>query len=181
MITYPVDVDNTLWATLQLSTGEIISRNKRWPDSDGNPIVGQDPDHVMLLQIRDTPPPYDSRMYRLISSETPDAEANTLRTTHRADKRPLDEIKTAAENVEAEQLSRHIRMEREVIETRLMVAAILTYDGGLQMPPKVQAMADEYKAKGVKIWRNRDRLKAIQADIDDGLEPDLDAGWEAPE
>jgi len=46
------------------------------------------------------------------------------------------------------------------------------------MPAKVQAQADEYKATAIKLWKNRDRLKAIHDQIDLDQEPDLDSGWE---
>ena len=180
MITYPVDPDSR-WAVLQLSTGEIVSRNKPWPRVDGTEIVGLDPDYVYLQHREDARPQFDSRIYVLIGIETVDAPANELRKTWATEKRPTEEQKVAAENVEAEQLGLHIKIEREVIETRLMVAALLTYVDGVVMPAKVEAMADAYREKGVKLWRNRDRLRSILADIDEGTEPDLDAGWEAPD
>lgn len=177
MITYPVSPDSR-WSVLQLSTGEIIARNLAWPRADGAAIVGGDPDHVWLMQVTATQPAYDSRLYSLQTTETVDADANEIRRTHKAMKRPVDERKVAAENVEVIEFAKHISIEREVIETRLMVAAILQYLDGLQMPPKVQAMADDYKAKGIVLWKNRDRLKAILAAIEADDDPDLDAGWE---
>lgn len=180
-IQYPVDVINTRWATLQLSTGEIVARNRPWPTGDGSEIPNLDPDYVMLLHLEDTRPNYDSRLYSLQGTETVDADANELRKTWETIKRPLEEIKVAAQNVEVQELQKHINLEREIIETRLMVAAILQFLDGLQLPPRIQNFADNYKAKGVKLWRNRDRLRAILADIENGLEPDLDAGWEAPD
>ena len=46
------------------------------------------------------------------------------------------------------------------------------------MPAKVQSRADAYKAKGITLWKNRDRLKAILDQIDLDQEPDMDSGWE---
>ena len=40
MITYPVDVANTKWAVIQLSSGQIVGRNKNWPVADGSEIQG---------------------------------------------------------------------------------------------------------------------------------------------
>lgn len=179
-INYPVDTKNTRWAVLQLSTGEIVARNKPWPREDGEAIEGADPDYVYLLHVEAARPDYDSRLYSLQGTETVDADANELRKTWATVKRPVEEIKVAAENVEVQELQKHINLEREIIETRLMVAAILQFLDGLQLPPRIQNFADDYKAKGVKLWRNRDRLLAILADIEKGLEPDLDAGWEDP-
>jgi len=181
MITYPVDTENTRWSVLQLSTGEIVGRNKTWPRADGGEIVGLDPDYVYLLQVEAARPDYDSRLYSLVGTETVDADANEIRKTWETVKRPTEEQVIAAENVEAQELAKHISLEREAMETRLMVGAILNYIDGLQMPTKVQAAADEYKAKAIKLWKNRDRLEAIIAAIEAGEEPDLDAGWEAPD
>ena len=179
MITYPVDPASR-WAVFQVSTQQIIIRNAVWPVADGGPIPGLDPDYVYLLQITDTKPDYDSRLYQLVADEEVDVAANTIRRTWSTAPRTLEDRLTAAENVEAEELMRHIKLERELVETRLMVTAILQHISGLQLPPKVQAMADAYKAKGVKLWKNRDRLKAITTDIQEGKDPDLDTGWEAP-
>ena len=178
MITYPVQ-EGSKWAVYRLSTGQIISRYNDWPRSDGMEIEGADPDYVMLMHVDSTMPSYDSRIYTLQGTEVVDVDGNELRKTWDAVKRPTEEQKVAAENVEQQQLSKFIRLEREAIETRLMVTAILNYIDGLVMPPKVQAMANEYMALGVKIWKNRDRLKEIITAIENNEEPDLDAGWES--
>ena len=177
-ISYPVSRDSR-WGVYQVSTGEIVARNKLWPVLDGSPIPGLDPDFVYLLQTEDARPDYDARVYRIEGNETLDLEANTLATSWAMIKRDTAEIRVAAENVEAQELGKHINLAREAMETRLMVGAILNYIDGLSLPPKVQTQADIYKAKSVKLWKNRDRLNAILADIDAGNEPDLDAGWEA--
>ena len=82
------------------------------------------------------------------------------------------------ENEEAARLSALVKVEREVIETRLMVGAILAYIvDNQQFPPKVRTMAEAYVTKATKVWQNRDRLDEILAAINNGEEPDLDAGW----
>ena len=180
MITYPVD-PSTRWATINTDTGEIIARNKPWPVLDGTEIIGLDENIVLLLHVDSTPPPYDSRFYTMTVSEIVDVPNNELRRNYAAVKRPVEEQKIAAENVEITELSKHISLQRELIETRLVVSAILQFISGLDLPPKIQTMTDAYKSKGVKLWKNRDRLKAILADIEAGQEPDLDAGWELPD
>lgn len=180
-ITYPVDVDNTLWAVYQVSAGEIVGRNKKWPVADGSEIIGLDPDYVYLLQITDARPDYDARLYTLTGTEGIDVDANTLHTTWATAARPSDEQVIAAENEETAQLAVHVQLEREVIETRLMLGALLFYVIDAQaMPPKAQTMATNYKAKALKLWQNRDRLDEILAAIAAGQVPDLDTGWAAP-
>ncbi len=180
-ITYPVDIENTRWAVLQESTGEIIARNRRWPRADGGAIDG-DPDYVYLLQVKTEPPQYDGRVYSLHGTETVDAPGNEIRTTWETTKRTIEERKIAAENVEVDKLGTIIDMQREVIETRLMLGALLKFSIDSQaLPPKALAMANTYKQKAIRLWKNRDRLDAILTDIDNDLEPDLDAGWESDE
>ena len=179
-ITYPVSPESQ-WATYRVSTGEIVARRKPWPVADGSEIVGQDPDYVMLLHVDDTKPAYDGRLYTLETTEGIDTEANLLHVTHSTVARPNEDRIIAAENEEANQLSVHADLVREAIRTRLMVGAILAYIvDAQQFPTKVQGMADKYKDLAVKLWKNRDRLDEIIADIEAGNDPDLDAGWEAP-
>ena len=181
-ISYPVDVANTEWATLQLSTGEITARRRKWPNVDGSEIVGLDPDFVMLLHVDFAPPQYDSRLYLLETVETVDAEDNEIRRTYRTVKRPVDEQKTAAENVETQQLSQFFRLERQMLETTLMLGAVMKFAiNQEQLPNKIATKAQAYIRNATKLWRNRDRLEEILSDIENGTEPDLDAGWETPE
>jgi len=128
--------------------------------------------------LRDTPPDYDSRLYRLIATETVDADANEIRITYSTEARPTEERIESAENEEASRLNAFVRLEREAIETRLMVGAILAYIVDNQLfPAKVRTAADNYIAKAQKVWQNRDRLQEIIDDINNGIEPDLDSGW----
>jgi len=178
MITYPVDVANTKWSVIQLSTGEIVGRNKTWPRPDGGEIQGADPDFAYLLQGQTAQPDYDSRLYTLQGTETVDVDANQINKTWATTKRPTQDQIQAAENVESERLQDHLSIEREIVETRLMLGALLSFAVDNQaLPPKARAMATDYKAKAVKLWKNRDRLDEIRADIEADIEPDLDAGW----
>lgn len=180
MITYPVDPESR-WATYQVSSGEIVARNRLWPVADGSEIVGQDADYVMLLHVNDTAPAYDSRLYVLESTEGIDVDNNVIHKTFETTARSIEERTIAAENEEANQLSTHASLVREAIKTRLMVGAVLAYVADAQaFPPKVDAMADNYKATAVKLWQNRDRLDEIIAAIEAGQDPDLDTGWATP-
>ena len=181
-ITYPVDYDNTRWATYQVSTGEIISRNKQWPGgSEGLPLVGDDGTHVMLLHVNDPVPVYDSRMFILESTEGIDTEANVLHKTFETTARSIADRTIAAHNEEANQLGTHASLVREALKTRLMVGAILAYVADAQaFPLKVDTMATKYKDTAVKLWANRDSLDEIVEAIENGEDPDLDAGWAVP-
>ena len=175
-ISYPVDVENTKWAVYDTDTNAIISRNNRWPRADGGEIVGADERYVHLLQTSTERPGYDGRLYVLQSVETPDVDANTLHTTYNAVRRDLDARKQAAENEENRRLENIVGdLAKEAIQTRLMLGAIVAYSvDGETMPAKIRSMADDYKAKAVRLWRNRDRLQEILAQIENAEDPDLD-------
>ncbi len=177
MITYPVASDSR-WAVYQVSTESVIDRRKPWPVGDGGEVVGLDPDYVYLEEKTDAQPSVDSRIWRLEGTDVIDVAGNSITRQWETIKRVPEEIKNAVVNIEAEQLGLHINIQRELMETRLMVGALLNYVDGLTMPAKVQAQADEYKATAIKLWKNRDRLKAIHDQIDADQEPDLDSGWE---
>ena len=182
MITYPVDRLNTRWSILQLSTGQIIARNKMWPVANGDPITGLDPDFVYLLQTRDTEPDYDSRLYSLSGVETPDAEANTLRTSWTPVKRPIEEQLQAVDDVEAQQFERHLPLERLSRETALVVALIAHFAiDGQTIPAKYRKRLTSYVAKvRDKLLPNTEIAAAKKAAIAAALEPDLDADWTTP-
>jgi len=186
-ISYPVNVATTRWAVVRQSNGQIIARNQSWPRPDGGEIQGLDPDYVYLLDIRFlpsnhpnyvSPPNYDSRFYSLQSVETIDIPNNKINLSYNAVKRDLSEQIISAENKELEELQKHISFEKEIVETRLAVSAIATQLLGQQLPPKASEFLSSYKTKGVKLWKNRGRLNEILDNLNSGLEPNLDAGWE---
>lgn len=188
MITYPVDVTNTQWAVFQISTAQVIARRQQWPRSDGGEIQGLDPDYVYLLHVDDAEPNYDSRLYQLVGTETIDVPSNELRLSWATQERPLEEQLQAVENREAEQLESVVqKLAREALETRLIVGAIIKYALNNQtFPPVVQNRMDDYEAKAVKVWDNRQvALAKIQAITDHAADPqtnplpDLDADWTA--
>lgn len=178
-LTYPVNADSK-WSIIQVSTGDIISRGQPWPRVDLGEIQGSDPDFVYLEEKTATKPDYDARLFTLQGTETVDGDANEIRKTWKANKREAADQKLSIVNVESERIRDIISPERELIETRLIVTALLSYVVDNQdFPPVVRAMVDEYKRTGVKIWKNRATLSAKIKDIDEGKDIAIDAGWES--
>jgi len=177
-ITYPVDVENTVWAVLRVDTGEIVGRNKQWPTLDGSPQPGADPNYVYLLQSEGAKPDYDSRTHKLIGTEEVDAEANTLTKTYNTEKRPLEDINAA---VEAEERNAHESLvpydQREKL-IMLGLAVIFRNIDGQTLNAKEQVIANRCKALGVKLWKNDALVRSKIQDLADGNEPDLSLGWE---
>jgi len=64
-ISYPVDVENTRWATWSISQAEIKKHNAKWPRADGGEIVDQSPDIVPLLEVDVPPPAYDEATHKI--------------------------------------------------------------------------------------------------------------------
>ena len=181
-ITYPVDVANSRWAILDTTTAEIIKRNSVWPVADGGEIPGLATNLVILRHINDAVPEYDHRVFILHSTETIDGPNNQIRKSHSAVRRDVDEIITAAENVEAEQLATIIQLQREMIQTRLVLGAVIKHALRNQTyPARVQTVVDRYELRAGRVWKNRDRLTALKLSIEAVEDFDLDAGWETNE
>lgn len=64
-ISYPVDVQNTRWSIVRISTQEIIKTNQKWPRADGSEIVGLSADIVPLLIVNEAQPVYDPDTHKL--------------------------------------------------------------------------------------------------------------------
>ena len=75
-ISYPVDVENTRWATWSISEAIIKQHNKPWPRADGGPIQGQDPDIVPLLEVQADQPVFDEATEKLVAKQTVDVPNN---------------------------------------------------------------------------------------------------------
>ena len=179
-IEYPVDYDNTRWATYQVSTGEIISRNKQWPGgSEGLPLVGDDGTHILLLHVNDPAPSPDFRAYTLESTEGVDIEANVIHKTYEAILRPQEELVIAAENEESHQFTKHVNIARVALKNHLMIGAILKWIvDAEQFPIKVQGMSDRHVSTATKLFKNMDRADEMLDQIAAGGIPDFDFGWE---
>lgn len=177
MITYPVD-PLSRWSVYQISTDEIVARNKAWPRADGGPIEGSDPDFVYLLQSSTAQPEYDPRLFTLEKIETADITANTTSVTWTTVPRPVAEVKINAANVEAVENARHYES-RERDKLMILGLGMLSRQLANQaLTAREIALKDKIIAAATKIWKNDARLRAIITAIDAGQTPDLDAGWE---
>jgi len=177
MITYPVTPE-TRWAVYQISSSEIIARNKPWPVADGGPIPGLDPDFTYLLQLTDAQPDYDPRLFTLEKTETIDAPANELRTSWSTVARPVEEVKLNIQNVEAVENSRHYsETERDKLML-LCIGVLFRLVANQQLTAKEIALKTRAIDIATRIWKNDARLRALFTAIDAGQPIDPDAGWE---
>lgn len=98
MITYPVDVENTRWSVVRISTNEIERHNKPWPRADGEAIVGLDTDLAPLLEVQEAQPVFAPDIERLART-VPVIDIPNNTHTHGWEIVPLtqDELDAAAE------------------------------------------------------------------------------------
>lgn len=179
MITYPVPPD-TLWAVYQISTQQIIARNRAWPVEGGGEIPGLDADFVYLKQIPATEPDYDPRLFLLTEDETVDVENNELRQTYSTVSRSVVEAKINAENTEAVENQRHYS-ERERDKLLILGLGVLFRQVANQtLTTREQALKTRITSIAAKLWANDQRLRDIFTAIEGGQNPDLDAGWQPP-
>lgn len=176
-LSYPVDT-SAKWAQYRISTGTITARNKPWGNADGSEIVGLDPDFTFLRHVEQARPEIDDALFYLRSSEVVDLPDNTLTKTWEVVERSTEERFVAVDNAEIEQLGAQVSLEREVLETRLVLTAVINALDGVVLPKKQRDLVDDYLKKGKKLWKNRDRAKEAKANLEAGLQPDLKAGWE---
>jgi hypothetical protein len=162
---------------MEVSTGQIVARNKPWPRPDYMAIEGLDPDFVYLEQITDTRPDYDSRMFTLQSAEVVDAEAQEIRTTWETVARPLEDVEVNVANVEVDKL--------EVLANdqgfkKMMILAVATLfrrvENQVLTNPEI-ALKKTVLARGKAVWQNDFRRAQIINQLRAGAKPDIDAGW----
>ena len=177
-ITYPVDVDNTKWSILEVDSGEIIGRNKSWPNLSGTPQEGADANYVYLLQGETAKPDYDSRTHTRITTEVVDAEANTITKSYSTEKRPLEDINASVANEERNALEGVSPYDERDKLVLLGLAVLFRQIEGQTLNAKEQVIADKVVSQGTKLWKNDALLKAKIQDLADGNEPDLSEGWE---
>lgn len=176
-IQYPVPVDSR-WATYQVSTGKVVARNRPWPVAGGGPIEGLDPDFVMLRHEQGVPPIVDPRLFYLDGQESIDVDANVITVAYTPVERDVEEKVQSVLNVESEKAATMMDLQREAIQTRKVVSALIEQLINAQvLGNKHRTMLQRYAKRGRRLALNSDRVDELIAQIQAGLTPDLDAGW----
>lgn len=179
MITYPVSPE-ARFNLYRISTGEIIKRTIAWPRSDGMQIVGLDPDLVYLEITEQLRPDYDPRYYVLVTTETPNVANESWDITYNTQKRPVEEITRAAENVEAAIREAILPQDKVNLYLLLAVATLFRRVEGLTLTNKENVLKDRVVSMAIKVWSNRDAFDTKVTQIEANQEPDLDTYPEAP-
>ena len=170
---------------IRKSTGEIL-KHAPYPNEDMSPVQGLDPDLEWKLKFTPFPSPdYDSRIFILEQIEALTEEAHpeypelkTYKKTFNTIKRPDVDIIRSIENAE-ESANRQLLTYRTTEKMLLTSAGVLArINSGVQPNAKEQEMLDNLMAFDVKVWKNDEEKKRKIAQVLEGLEPDIDSGWE---
>jgi len=170
---------------IRKSTGEIL-KHAPYPNIDMTPVQGLDPDLEWKLKF--TPfqsPDYDSRIFELEQIEEVTEEAHPeypdlkmYKKTFNTIRRPDEDIIRSIGNAE-ESANREILTYRTTEKMLLTTAGILArVNSGIEPNAKEQEMLDSLMAFDVKIWKNDEEKKRKIAQVEQGLEPDINSGWE---
>lgn len=170
---------------IKKSTGEIIKR-ANYPREDMGVIEGLDPDlEWLVIHVPFAYPDYDSRIFVLNQLEEVTAVAhpdypslNQYKITYSTEKRPDADVVTHIENAEIDANENVIGYKNKTKLFALAVGVLIRRLDNLQTTPKEQAILDIALANAIKIWKNDASAKAKLQELQDGLEPDIDAGWE---
>jgi hypothetical protein len=170
---------------IKKSTGEII-KHANYPRADMGVIEGLDPDLEWLLKYEPfIRPEYDSRIYILRQVEevtaTPHpqyAHLNQYKITHETEKRPSVDIEKEIQNAEQDANLTIIPHTKQLKLLALGVGVLFRALDGLTLTPKETAIKAAIIDKAVKLWKNDSNLRLKITQLTQGLEPNIDAGWE---
>lgn len=170
---------------IRKSTGEIL-KHAPYPNVDMSPVIGLDPDLEWLLKHEPFPSPdYDSRIFELAVEEEvkldefhPEhPELKVYKRTYKTNKRPAEDIKRHIENAE-EAANRELVQYRTDDKLFMLAIGILArINGGVTPSPKEQAILDQVMQYDVPIWKNDAEKENKKAQVDEGIEPNIDEGW----
>ncbi len=104
-----------------------------------------------------------------------DIPNNEIRTTWAIIDRDLAEKLEVLDNLEFTEANKHVEINRELLETRIVVTALLRTVKNLNVPSDLQAFVDTYLAKATKIYKNRQKIRTARAQIEANEQIDLDA------
>lgn len=170
---------------IRISTGEVI-KHDTYPSNIIEPIPSLDPDLKWLIKWIPFPQPdYDSRIFRLITTEEITEIAHPTYPlldqyliTYGTEKRTDDEIINHVENAETNANESLLDYTQRVKLLTLGIGILIRKTDGLALTDKEITIQDKLVSIAIKIWKNDTELKAKLQQIIDGIEPEIDSGWE---
>jgi len=176
MITYPVN-PTSRWSVLQVSTGQIVARNKPWPTTDGMAIPGLDPDFIYLEQITDTRPDYDSRLFSLQAVEVVDPAEQEIRTTWQLVDRDVNDVLVNLANIEIAELEKQVPENQFRKMVLLGLGTLFRQVANQELTNRELKVKRQILEKAKAAWNNDKRHADLKTAVIEGQKPDFDTEW----
>lgn len=171
---------------IRISTGEVI-KHDNYPNAEVTPVQGLDPDLKWLVKyIPYDKPSYDSRIFKLITTEEittiahpdyPDLDQYLI--TYNTQKRSNTEIQEYIENAENFANETLLPYDRRVKLLTLAVGLLIRKTNGITLTANEEVIQQKMLNIAVKVWKNDTELQSKIAQLLNGEEPEIDAGWES--
>ena len=173
---------------IRKSTGEII-KHSLYPREDMQLIEGLDPDLEWLLKYEPfLVPDYDSRIYVLNRHEEVTTEPhpeyphlNVYKITYTTTKRTTEEIETSIYNAENNANEKIVPYTKQLKLLILSVGVLFRNLDGMELTSKEQVIKNKVIQVAVNIWKNDANVREKVQQLSEGLEPNIDEGWETTE
>jgi len=175
-------------------TNFILKRNVAYPRLDGSAQVGADPNYVHLVVNEQEEQQYDPRCFVMDKQESDLSQYNytlehplfphnelshllTYNITDKSQKRTLSEIIVHLDN-RRKLADSSLEGIPQMSSSYKVIQATRRKTVGLTLTAKEQEILDTYDSISEKFLLNENNYVAIKALIEQGFEPELDAGWE---
>lgn len=169
----------TLYVLRRKSTGEIIGRNKLYPNIDETAtIVGLDPDLEYLPMDQDVQPDYDPRYFSIATSE--DKEGSNWHIQWVTTKRSVDEIKQAIQNAKNLEISKIIPSVDKDEMLVLALGVLFRLTKGLSLTEQEKAVQARVEKANSVLQQNLAIASDKEAAVIANAEPDLDVWADVP-
>lgn len=171
---------------IRLSTGEII-KHGNYPKSEVTPIEGLDPDLKWLIKhIPYAVPSYDSRLFRLVTTQEVTEEAhptypelNQFKITYNTEKRHNDEITEYIENAESYANESLLPYDKRMKLMTLAIGLLIRKTNGITPTAKELLIETKMMEIATRVWKNDSELASKLSALLLNQEPEIDAGWES--
>jgi len=184
-LAFPItDIRNKKFTVVEVATGNIIARGRTWPHIEiddntleevGLPIVGDTGAFKYFLEVASTKPDSDTRLYQMVGTETYDEQAQTVTDVWEAVRRDVEDRKAAVVNEEGRRFANLTNIPECQLNSKLAITALLDKVFNNQDPgPQAQAVIDQYLSEGISLWANRGRRIALEADMTNNVDANLD-------
>lgn len=180
-----IDPEVDRFVIWRVSTSQFTNMNAVWPRTDGEQIVGANPDFQYFKKAAGTPPDYDHR-YTLTTefgkvpiTPTPadGLPFGTYEAVYTLVKLPVEDLKIQVENEFQHQLTLQFPQTNNPAVLIEAADALARKDSGAVLTDDQQAKIDAILGVGDVLSQLRSRQAALNAAIDADEDYDITTGW----